>query len=241
MTNIPAFPKPPQNLFDSEKKLAIYSQMLADLEQNANYQQEAIAYHTQSLKLLEVEAASTQTELEACRNIINSLSKTQQLAANVTLDEENKSNGYHPTEAEETDRVELPAVPSKADKLKQKTPAKKSQTKTKLPKAKVKPQAQKKSKDKLDSTLPPSPRLDTYENITAGVLDFVKKQEGVISSPDVVAHFYPDGLNQTQQKKVAKSFSSVLSLQFRKGILERTVPGKYIWKNKALVASEASR
>ena len=241
MTNIPSFPKPPQNLFDSEKKLTIYSQMLADLEQNASYQQEAIAYHTQSLKLLEVEAASTQTELEVCRNIINSLSKTQQLAANVTLDEENKSNGYHPTQAEETAPVELPAVPSKADKSKQKTPAKKSQTKTKLPKAKVKPQAQKKSKDKLDSTLPPSPRLDTYENITAGVLDFVKKQEGVISSPEVVAHFYPDGLNQTQQKKVAKSFSSVLSLQFRKGILERTVPGKYIWKNKALVASEASR
>ncbi len=233
MTNIPAPPKPPQNLFDSEKKLAIYSQMLADLEQNASYQQEAIAYHAQSLKILEAEATTTQTELEACRNIINSLSKTQQLAANI-IDEENKSNGYHPTEAEETARLELPAVSSKADKSKQKTPAKKSQAKTKSPKAKVESQDQKKSRNKLDSTLPPSLRLDNYENITAGVLDFVKKQEGVISSPDVVAYFYPDGLSQTQQKKVSKSFSSVLSLQFRKGILERTVPGKYMWNNKAL-------
>ncbi|WP_319421097.1 hypothetical protein [Pleurocapsa sp. FMAR1] len=233
MTNIPVPPKPPQNLFDSEKKLAIYSQMLADLEQNASYQQEAIAYHAQSLKLLEAEAATTQTELEACRNIIDSLNKTQQLAANVTLDEENKSNGYHPTEAEETAPVEMPAVQSKADKSKQKTAVKKSQTKTKSPKAKVKPQAQTKSKNKLDSTLPPSARLDTYENITTGVLDFVKKQDGVISSPDIVAYFYPDGLDQTQQNKVAKSFSSVLSLQFRKGILERTVPGKYMWNNKA--------
>ena len=231
MTTIPSPPKPPQNLFDSEKKLAIYSQMLADLERNASYQQEAIAYHAQALKLLEVEAATTQTELESCRNIINSLSKTQQLAANATLDEENKSNGYHPTEVEETAPVELPAVQSKADKSKQKTAVKKSQTKIKSPKEKIKLQAQKKSRNKLDSTLPPSPRLDTYENITAGVLDFVKKQEGVISSPDVVAHFYPDGLDQTQQNKVAKSFSSVLSLQFRKGILERTVPGKYMWKN----------
>lgn len=232
MTTIPAPPKPPQNLFDSEKKLAIYSQMLADLEQNASYQQEAIAYHAQSLKILEAEAVTTQTELESCRNIINSLSKTQQLTANVTLDEGNQSNGYHSTETEEIVRVEIPADQSKADKSKQQTSVKKSQTKTKSSKAKVKPQAQKKSKNKLDSTLPPSPRLDTYENITAGVLDFVKKQEGVISSPDVVAYFYPDGLDQTQQNKVAKSFSSVLSLQFRKGILERTVPGKYMWNNK---------
>jgi hypothetical protein len=233
VTTLPAPPKPPQNLFDSKKKLAIYSQMLADLEQNASYQQEAIAYHAQSLKLLEAEAATTQTELEACRNIINSLSKTQQLAANATLDEENQSIGYNPTEAEEADGVEIPADQFKADKSKQTIAVKKSQTKAKSPKAKVKLQEQKKSKNKLDSSLPPSPILDTYENITAGVLDFVKKQEGVISSPDVVAHFYPDGLNQTQQKKVAKSFSSVLSLQSKKGILERTVPGKYMWNNKA--------
>lgn len=233
MTIIPLPPKPPQNSFDNQKKLAIYSQMLADLEQNASYHQEAIAYHAQSLKQLETEAASTQAELKSCRKIITSLSKIQQLAETRTPEDENRSNGYHPIEVEEAAQLELPAVKSKPDKSKEKTPAKKNRTKTKSPKAKVKAQGQKKSKNKFDSTLPSSPRLDVYESITAGVLDFVKKQEGVIGSPDVLAHFYPDGLNQALQKKALSSFSSVLSLQSKKGVLERTVPGKYMWINKA--------
>ncbi|MEN9565351.1 MAG: hypothetical protein RLZZ69_547, partial [Cyanobacteriota bacterium] len=41
---------------------------------------------------------------------------------------------------------------------------------------------------------------------------------------------YPEGLKtEAEMKKASSSFSSVLINQTKKGILERTVPGKYMW------------
>ncbi len=64
------------------------------------------------------------------------------------------------------------------------------------------------------------------------VLDFVKSQEGVIEIADLIKYAYPDGLDEAQYKKASTSFSSVLGTQAKKGVLERTVPGKYMWKGK---------
>jgi hypothetical protein len=67
------------------------------------------------------------------------------------------------------------------------------------------------------------------------VLDFVKKQEGVISVLDLIQYAYPEGLKTgAEMKKASSSFSSVLINQTKRGILERTVPGKYMWAKKKL-------
>ena len=99
--------------------------------------------------------------------------------------------------------------------------------------AKSKTKSKVKTVAKPVSTLPASEVIDKFESITAMVLDFVKKQEGVISVIDLIKYAYPEGLKtEAEAKKVSSSFSSVLINQTKKGRLERTVPGKYMWSTK---------
>ena len=52
---------------------------------------------------------------------------------------------------------------------------------------------------------------------------------------DLIQYAYPEGLKTgAEMKKASSSFSSVLINQTKRGILERTVPGKYMWAKKKL-------
>jgi len=62
------------------------------------------------------------------------------------------------------------------------------------------------------------------------VLDFVQKKKGaVVGVSEIIKYAYPKGLSEEEQKRAYNSFSKVLSTSMKKGILERTVPGKYRW------------
>jgi hypothetical protein len=228
MSTIPLLPTPPKPLFDLKKRLEVYQQMQSDLEQQAAYQQKAIAFHSESLELLKKEAENTQNELNSCQNIIESLT------SNVSSQPQTASNGHQAVVVDAEIKPELETEPTKTktkslSKAKAKTPVKTNKSSTTKSKAEAK-QATKKVKVKPASTLPPSKVIEQYESITDMVLDFVIEKEGVIEVSDVIKYAYPDGLEPAQRKKAASSFSSVLGLQAKKGKLERTVPGKYLWK-----------
>jgi hypothetical protein len=230
MSTIPVPPTPPKPLFDLKKRLEVYQQMQSDLEQQVAYQQKAIAFHSESLELLKKEAENTQNELNSCQNIIESLT------SNVSSQPQTDSNGHQAVVVDAEIEPELETEPTKTktkslSKAKVKTPVKTNKSSTTKSKAEAK-QTTKKVKVKPASTLPPSKVLEQYESITDMVLDFVITQEGVIEVSDVIKYAYPDGLEPAQHKKAASSFSSVLGLQTKKGNLERTVPGKYLWKKK---------
>ncbi|NJL52751.1 MAG: hypothetical protein HC930_12040 [Hydrococcus sp. SU_1_0] len=238
-------PPPPEPAFSTAKRLEVYEQMLSDLENQAAYQQEAIAFHTQSLESIKAESEITAQELESCRGIIKSLKASTTIAQAV----EARGNEGHSQEEEET-KAPANSQPESKAKAKSKPAASKSKSKSSR-KTSVNPTAPKtelkaissepteaKSKTKSEvktvakpvSTLPASEVIDKFESITAMVLDFVKKQEGVISVIDLIKYAYPKGLKtEAETKKVSSSFSSVLINQTKKGILERTVPGKYMW------------
>jgi hypothetical protein len=228
MSTIPVPPTPPKPLFDLKKRLEVYQQMQSDLEQQAAYQQKAIAFHSESLELLKKEAENTQNELSSCQNIIESLT------SNVSSQPETASNGHQAVVVDAELEPELETKPTKTktkslSKAKAKTPVKTNKSSTTKSQTEAK-QATKKVKVKPVSTLPPSKVLEQYESITDMVLDFVIEKEGVIEVSDVIKYAYPDGLESAQRKKVARSFSNALGLQAKKGKLERTVPGKYLWK-----------
>ena len=251
MVTLPDPPKPPTSPLNHQQQLATFKQMLLSLEETAQYQQKAIAYHTQSLELLQAEAVNTQTQLNSCREIINTLINTQKLISAVTPQSENDSNnGQHPVpggktklkpDAEvKTEKSNKAQTNSKSSKIKgksgQSTSANKTKTKTpaqpKATSSKIAKHSSKKTQSKPISTLPSSDILNKFESITALVLDFVQKQEGVIAVADIIKYVYPHGLNEAQYKKVSSSFSSVLVNQAKKKVLERTVPGKYRWLGK---------
>jgi hypothetical protein len=225
--------------------------MLSDLENQAAYQQEAIAFHTQSLESIKAESEITAHELESCRGIIKSLKASTTIAQTV----EARGNEGHSKEEEETkapanskpeSKAKIKSQPA-ASKIKSKSSVKtavkptapKTESATKVVTKAIKPEpTESKSKTKSEvktvakpvSTLPASEVIDKFESITAMVLDFVKKQEGVISVINLIKYAYPKGLKtEAETKKVSSSFSSVLINQTKKGILERTVPGKYMW------------
>lgn len=226
-------PPPPEPLFSTAKRLEVYQQMLSDLESQAAYQQKAIAFHTQSLESIKVESEITAQELESCRGIIKSLKASTTIAQTV----EASGNQGHSEVKEET---KAPAESKSASKTKPKTEsATKAITKaisTPEPtKTKSKVNTSIKAVAKPVSTLPASKVIDRFESITTMVLDFVKKQEGVISVLDLIQYAYPEGLKTgAEMKKASSSFSSVLINQTKRGILERTVPGKYMWAKKKL-------
>jgi hypothetical protein len=248
-------PPPPEPVFSPAKRLEVYEQMLSDLENQAAYQQQAIAFHTQSLESIKAKSEITAQELESCRGIIKSLKASTTIAQTV----EASGNEEHSKEEEETKAPANSQLESKA-KAKSKPAASKTKSK-RSKKTSVKPtvskiesatkvsteaisipeptQAKSKTKSKVKavakpvSTLPASEVIDEFESITAMVLDFVKEQEGVISVIDLIKYAYPKGLKtEAETKKVSSSFSSVLINQTKKGILERTVPGKYMWSTK---------
>lgn len=239
-------PSPPEPVFSTAKRLEVYEQMLSDLENQAAYQIEAIAFHTQSLESIKAESEITAQELESCRGIIKSLKASTTIAQTV----EARINEEHFEEEEETKAPAKAKAKSKpaASKTKSKSPKKTSvkpttpkiESTTKVPteaistpeatQAKSKTKSEVKAVAKPVSTLLTSEVIDRFESITAMVLDFVKKQEGVISVIDLIKYAYPKGLKtEAETKKVSSSFSSVLINQTKKGILERTVPGKYMW------------
>ncbi len=230
-------PAPPQPLFGIEKRLEMYQQMLGDLKEQSVYQQKAIAFYTQSLESLQAEAENTQNELQACQNIIQSLTNTSQLTQTVTQTDKASSNGHLPQAVEpeptekgktKTKTAKAPAKAKTKTKTKAKTPVKASLASS----TKTAP-AKSKSIAKSSSTLPSSEIVGKFETITAMILDFVKSRDGVIEVSDIMKYAYPNqDLDQAQYKKASRSFSTVLSEQSKKGVLERTVPGKYMWRGK---------
>ena len=251
MVNIPAPPKPPETTLNNQEQLATFKQMLASLEETADYQEKVIAYHTQSLELLQAEIANTKAKLQSCREIINTLTNTQKLILTVTPQQEKaSSNGSNSVKVDNSKHESVAKVKteksikaktnSKSTTTKDKSDKSRSAKKTNIkaisqPKAtssKTTKKSNKKLQPKILSTLPSSDLLDKFESITALVLDFVQKQEGVIAVSDVIKYVYPDGLNEAQYKRASSSFSSVLGNQTKKKVLERTVPGKYRWLNK---------
>ena len=248
-----ALPQPPESIVSNQDKIATFKQMLVSLEETAKYQEEAIAYHQQSLELLQQEAKNTKAQLEFCRNTIDTLTKTQQLIPTVTPEpQEDNTNGHQTVKPQDKAKTKTPAKPptkSKSSKTKPKSPTKpkaktskpsksgdkKSQSqavqKSKSSKAQSKTSSKTSSKPqtKVSNKLPPSPVLDRFESITAMVLDYMQRQEGVVETGEIINYCYPDGLSEPQRKKVYSSFSSVLITGMKKGVFERTVPGKYRW------------
>jgi hypothetical protein len=237
-------PPPPEPLFSTAKRLEVYQQMLSDLESQAAYQQKAIAFHTQSLESIKAESEITAQELESCRGIIKSLKASTTIAQTV---EARGSQGHSEVKEETKSPVNSqPATSKTKSKRSRKTSVKptapETESATKVVTKAIKPEpTEAKSKTKSEvkalakpvSTLPASEVIAQFESITAMVLDFVKKQEGVISVIDLIKYAYPKGLKtKAEIKKVSSSFSSVLINQTKKGILERTVPGKYMWAKK---------
>lgn len=240
-------PTPPEPVFSTAKRLEVYQQMLSDLESQAAYQQKAIAFHTQSLESIKVESEITAQELESCRGIIKSLKASTTIAQTVEagsnqghseVKEETKAPANSKTESKAKAKFK-PAASKTKSKRQKKTFIKPTAPETESTTKAIKPEpTEAKSKTKLEvkalakpvSTLPASEVIDKFESITAMVLDFVKKQEGVISVIDLIKYAYPKGLmTEAEVKKASSSFSSVLINQTKKGILERTVPGKYMW------------
>jgi hypothetical protein len=235
-------PPPPEPVFSTAKRLEVYEQMLSDLENQAAYQQEAIAFHTQFLESIKAESEITAHELESCRGIIKSLKASTTIAQTV----EASGNEGHSKEEEETKApAEAKSQRSSKTSVKPTAPKTESATKaiTKAISTSKLTKSQSKTKSKVNtsikevakpvSTLPASEVIDRFESITTMVLDFVKKQEGVISVLDLIQYAYPEGLKTgAEMKKASSSFSSVLINQTKRGILERTVPGKYMWANK---------
>ena len=244
MASIPAPPVPPKSVLNTQDQIETFKQMLISLEETAEYQRDAISYHTESLSILETESANTDAQLELCQKTIATLSKTQELEpAKVEKSSSNGAAKKTSTKTTKTARKAKAKTPAKTKSTKAKSTAKsKVSAKTKSIKAtaakatkstakKSTKQTAKKTQGKK-STLPPSPILKKFKNITAMVLDFAPKQDGVISVTDIIKYVYPKGLNEANHKKAFSSFSSVLSLYTRKGVFERTVPGKYLWIGK---------
>jgi hypothetical protein len=246
-------PPPPEPVFSTAKRLEVYEQMLSDLENQAAYQQEAIAFHTQSLESIKAESEITAHELESCRGIIKSLKASTTIAQTVeargnkghSKEEETKALANSKPESKAKAKFKPAASktkPKSSGKNAVKPTAPKTESATKVVTKAIKPEpteAKSTTKSKVKtvakpvSTLPASEVIDKFESITAMVLDFVKKQEGVISVIDIIQYAYPEGLKtEAETKKVSSSFSSVLINQTKKGILERTVPGKYMWSTK---------
>ena len=231
MTSLPTPPKPPQSVLSTQEQIATFTQMLKSLEESAQYQESAIAYHTESLKLLKEELINTNSQLDLCRNTIATLTKTKKLVS--SRSSKNGENGYEDPKVLEKKAAEekklKPEVKSKSTKTSSK---KKQDSQLKSEKKTTSKQTINKGRKKTRSNIPSSSILDKYENITAMVLDFVQKQEGVVDVSQIIKYVYPQGLSKEERKKAVSSFSSVLSLGKKKGILGRTVPGKYLWTGK---------
>lgn len=231
-------PQPPQNMLDTNERLAIFKEMQSQLEATLEYQEKSITYHQQMLEQFKEESASTKTQLELCRNTIKTLTSTSELIPSPEVS--GQSNGHGTAETatkihnETKTEVETPPLAESTDgdrTHKPKNPDTNKPRKTgKTKTGQVKAKAPTKSKPKFNSKLPDSPELDKFESITAAVLDFVKGQESVVSAGDMIQHFYPDGLAEEERKKAYNSFSSALSNGVKKGIYEKTVPGKYRYK-----------
>lgn len=231
-------PQPPQNMLDTSKRLAVFKEMQSQLEATLEYQEKSITYHQQMLEQFKEESASTKTQLELCRNTIKTLTSTSELIPSPEVSGQSNGHGTVETATEihnetKTEVKTLPLAESTDSERTHKPinpdtskPRKTGKTKT----SKVKSKAPIESRPKSNSKLPDSPKLNKFESITAAVLDFVRGQESVVSAGDIVQHFYPDGLVEKERKKAYTSFSNVLSAGVKKGIYEKTVPGKYRYK-----------
>lgn len=221
MASLLSPPTPPKSTLSAEEQIKTFTQMLKSLEESAKYQEEAIAYHTESLKVLKEESENTKSQLDLCRNTIEILSKTQ------------KSSSAASSTASKNRSKAVIAVEEKTEKSSSKKKAAQAGAKKKQNSKQEKKTKVKSGKAKTRSTFPPSSVLDKYKNITEMVLDFVKKKKGaVVDVSQIIEYAYPKGLSGANRKKASSSFSKVLSLSIKKGIVERTVPGKYRWIGK---------
>lgn len=219
MASLLSPPTPPKSTLSSEEQIQTFSQMLKSLEESAKYQEEAIKYHTESLKVLKEESKNTKSQLDLCRNTIEILLKTQKSASSKgAKDGRNSGKVVIEKKAKSTSKKKSSRVESK------KKQDAKQEKKTTV----------KQIKGKKRSALSSSSVLDKYKNITAMVLDFVqKKKGGVVGVSEIIEYVYPKGgLSESEKKRAYNSFSKALSESMKKGILERTVPGKYRWIGK---------
>ena len=252
---VPAPPTPPKLELSAADKLANFRSMLDELEAKVKYYQESIQYYQELKDQFESELTKERELLELTKNTVASLSEFVTSSPSESKSESEptttaKSNGNGngkvamiELETETKTKTKTKPKSSKTNtKTKTKNKPKSSKANTKAAKATkstntkskaTKANTSKKSSSKSKSTLPPSKKLDGYESITQAVLDFVSSQEGVVSVREIVKHFYPDGLPEgTDSKKVSNSFSSILSVQVKRQVLERTVPGKYLYVGK---------
>lgn len=243
-------PVPPTTSLSDDSKIAMFEQMLVSLQETADYQQKAIAYHHKSLELLQEESANTQSQLELCRSTIATLTKTQQLTPDLSQAEKSSNNGHIEIESKAEPTVKTEKKPDAIETKKAKSNQAKSNSSTKVKSngnesdssagdnthkksnSKAKKTKAKKSSTKVSNKLPSSSVLEQYESIKDMVLDYVQKQEGVVAVAEIIKHCYPEGISEPKRKKVYSSFSSVLLNALKKNLVERTVPGKYRWIGK---------
>lgn len=221
MTSLLTLPRPPKSILSTKEQIETFKKMLNSLEESAKYQEKVIAYHTDSLKEIKKEFKETKAQLDLCRNTIKILSKSQKSASSISSSA--SKNGSNESKAIKIVKEE--AVAEKKEK---------SSSKSKSPKiVSKKKQNLKQEKTKTRNSLPASPVLEKYKNITEMVLEFVEKKKGaVVEISQIIKYVYPKGLSKEERTKVLNSFSKVLSLSMKKGIVERTVPGKYRWRGK---------
>lgn len=181
-------PPPPEPVFSTAKRLEVYEQMLSDLENQAAYQQQAIAFHTQSLESIKAESEITAQELESCRGIIKSLKASTTIAQTVEArdkeghskeEEEGKAPANSKPESKTESKAKTKSKRPRKTSVKPTVPKTESATKvvTKAIKsepteAKSKTKSEVKAVAKPVSTLPASEVIDKFESITAMVLDF---------------------------------------------------------------------
>ena len=221
VTQLPP-PVPPQVVFSAQEQIATLEQMFKSLEETAKYQESALAYHQQSLELLQQEALNTKAQLELGRQLMESLSQTEAGAPSKSKSRKTKAPSPTKTKAKT-------AQPKQSRRNKPKNQA---QQKSASSKAASLSEGQTSKKPTLVQTqvgkgLPDSPVLKKFETITAMVWDYVQKQEGVVEVTDIMKYAYPNGLSQPWRRKVYNSFNYALGRGCKKGLLQRSEPGKY--------------
>lgn len=231
-------PVPPKSTIDPQQRLETFRQMGSELKAEVEYRQKSIEYHQESLAFNQEKLADAQAQLEIATSAIESMTQRQKLTATVDNHLSNGSGKVKDTQSDSSqDLVEETKEIKETKEAKTQTSTKsKTDSKAKKAKASTKTKTSSKAKKATEkvgrSNIPPSDKLSQFENLTSAVLSFSQKQEGVIGVGDLIEHFYGDTLKDAELKKASNSFSSVLSAQAKKRVLERTVPGKYLYKSK---------
>lgn len=240
ISNVLAPPTPPQLKLSVADRLSNLRVMSEELDAGVKYCEDSIEYYKKIIEQFESRLAKEKELLELTKNTVASLSEfvtappaeikpepetLTTTKVNVNGNGKAKANGNGKVATIELE----PATKTKTSKTKTKAKTKSSRTKTRIQaKTKTKTNTKKKVASKSKSTLPPSERLEGCRSLTSAVLDFMRGKNEVVSVKDIIKYFYPNGLpKEADRNKISNSFTSILSVQTKKKVLERTVQGKY--------------